>query len=296
MIEVREARLEDEAGILELFSRAFSRSIPVEHFRWKRARSFVAVDGARVVAHYGLSPRRYRVRGRDVDAVLGVDAATDPDYRRRGLLTQLGARVRDDARTRGVAFELGIPSAMYGSRYEALGWEPLFPLRVLIRPLLLPPLPFASKAAYLREADATLDQLWVAHADDFEVSLVRDRFWVVQRYLESPVLKYRVLSVDDAWVVVRNDGDIGYVVDELGSDAALRVAISAAVEDLRAKGARKAQVLIAPGTRRARLYQRLGFLYPRDRLVVSWRPYDPASVLPRAASAFLVRAGDFDFG
>jgi hypothetical protein len=200
-------------------------------------------------------------------------------------------------RARGVAFELGIPTSTWGSRVEVLGWEPLFPLRALIRPLWLPPLPLALKADYVREAGERFDRLWEARQHAVTIGQVRDRAWIEERYLSSPVLEYRVLANDEAWVVVRSEVEVGYLVDELGPPAALRNVIAAAVEDLRGRGAKRAQVLAAPGSPRAQLYRRMGFLYPRDRLLASWRPY--ASDLAREdftePRKMVVSGGDFDF-
>lgn len=293
-IDVREAGPGDEQGILELHRRAFGRAISVEHWRWKRELSFVAADGSRIVAHYGASPRRFWIDGREVIAAAGADAMTDPEYRRRGLFFQVTSLAQETMRARGVAFELGIPTSTWGSRVEALGWETLFPMQTLIRPLLLPPLPRALRAVPVLVADERFDELWSIHRDEFVASQIRDRAWVSWRYLASPDLKYRVLSTGEAWVALRIDGDIGYIVDELGSPAALRIAVSAAVEAMRGRGVRKAQVFVAQGSPRAHFYQRLGFLYPRDRLFASWRPYAAIASMddPRRT---LIRGGDFDF-
>lgn len=297
MIEVREARRADEPGILELHRRAFNRSISAEHWRWKQEMSFVGADGSKIVAHYGASPRRFWIDGREVAAAAGADAMTDPQYRRRGLFFLVAGLAQQTMRERGIAFELGIPTSTWGSRVEALGWETLFPMQTLIRPLVLPSLPRPLRAVPITVADERFDELWALHRDDAAISQIRDRAWVAWRYLASPDLKYRVYSTGEAWVALRIDGDIGYLVDELGSPRALRVAVLAAVEVLRGKGVKKAQVFVAEGSARARFYQKLGFLYPRDRLFASWRPYDPqwSRAFVGDPRHTLIRGGDFDF-
>jgi hypothetical protein len=155
-------------------------------------------------------------------AMVSVDALTAPEFRRRGLLTRGASSAFADWKAQGVAFTLGLPNDQWGSRVEALGWQRLFPLQWLIRPLR--PEVFAARRLgipWLRRAtaigavwkrlfetpvrrhpqieleeiaraDDRFDELWERCRKEASFSAVRDSAWVQWRFLSSPARKYFV--------------------------------------------------------------------------------------------------------
>jgi hypothetical protein len=172
---------------------------------------------------------------------VSVDTMTDPDFRRRGLLTEVGEWTYAAWRDAGVPFVLGLPNQQWGSRTGALGWELLFPLHWLIRPLRPEAvlarrlrLPALSRLAAVGalwnsfwdrtlQPDATvqirrvdragpeIDRLWRACLADAQLSVVRDSAWVNWRYLTAPSLNYHILLAERAGQPV---GYLAYRLEE----------------------------------------------------------------------------------
>jgi hypothetical protein len=166
--------------------------------------------------------------------MVSVDTMTAPEFQRRGLLGSVGRHVYDAWRAAGVPFVIGLPNERWGSRAGALGWQPLFSLQWLVRPLR----PEAILARRLKQpalgrltaigalwngiwriytrgdptvrvravdrAGPEFDQLWLRCRTELPVSVVRDSAWVNWRYLDAPAFAYRVLLAE------RDGRPVGY--------------------------------------------------------------------------------------
>jgi hypothetical protein len=232
---IRAYRAGDERALVALFERVFGRPITESHWRWKLKQPhspvenvWLAVSGEAPIFHYAGIPTRYRLPTGDATAMVSVDTMTAPEFQRRGLLSIVGREVYDTWREAGVPFVIGLPNERWGSRAGALGWEQLFPLQWLARPLRpqailarrlkLPVLGRlgvvgAAWNAFWRactrpdptvcvrqveRAGPEFDQLWQRLRADAPVSVVRDSAWVNWRYLDAPALAYRVLLAERA--------------------------------------------------------------------------------------------------
>jgi hypothetical protein len=257
---IRPSRPGDEPRLTELFQRAFGRPVDEAHWRWKLEQlpspvpnDWLALDGQRAIFHSGGIPLRYQLPDGEGLGMVSVDTMTDPDYRRRGLLTQVAGRMYATWREAGVRLVIGLINDQWRSRAPALGWQPLFPLRWVIRPLrptallsrrLGRPVParlgaldaawnwawdrrLASRPSVkLRHVDAAgpwLDGLWWRCAPGAGASIVRDSGWVNWRYLQSPTLKYRVV------VAQRAGQPVGYAAYRVEQAAGRRLGYLAEV-------------------------------------------------------------------
>ncbi len=228
-VTIRPYRAPEEKELVTLFSRVFASTISEEHWRWKlKYRSspvdnvWLAVADEKPVFQYAGIPTRFWLSQTPAITMVSVDTMTAPEFRRRGLLTQVAGRVYEVWRENGIAFIIGLPNQQWGSRAAALGWQPLFPLQWLVRPirpeailarrLSLPLLNKATLAASwwnhmlkgrarrhpqvqterVRHADEEFDRIWDHCKADWMFSTVRDREWVEWRFFSSPSRAYEV--------------------------------------------------------------------------------------------------------
>jgi hypothetical protein len=250
-ISVRPYRSGDESGLVHLFEQAFGRGIHEDHWRWKLASQPTPVDNVwlaecdqRPVFQYAGIPQRFSLAQEPAIAMISVDTMTAPDFRRRGLLTQVAGRAYQAWREAGVAFVFGLPNQQWGSRAAALGWQPLFPLQWLVLPLQpqalaarrlgLPwlrgmasiatlwkrwatagvrPDPRICTAAVNRAED-DFDRIWHECRSGWTFSTLRDRRWVEWRFLASPVRRYEICTAR------RADRPCGYAAYTLLPSAA----------------------------------------------------------------------------
>lgn len=227
--QIRPWRPGDEVGLTALFQRAFGKTITTEHWRWKlRPRPppfdtvWVACSEGQPVFQYAGMPVRFKLEDEVVPAVVSVDTMTAPEYRRRGLLTRVAQEAYEAWRNAGASFVIGLPNENWGSRARALGWQPLFPLQWLVRPLRpevilrwrlgwegLARLRFLGRlwgAAFDRtlrssrnvgvepalEAGCEFDEIWESARCNAHFCTVRDRGWIDWRYFACPSRTYNV--------------------------------------------------------------------------------------------------------
>jgi hypothetical protein len=315
---LRPAREDDVDGLTALHRRVFGREISRAYWRWKLGgrrgpahNVWVAESEDRLVFQYAGIPTRVLHAGAERWAMVSVDTMTDPDYRRRGLLTKV-AEVFAHWGDAGVAFVMGLPNEQWGSRIGALGVVPIAELRWWVRwldPVALltgrasrPRLegsrerPFAGGIDVRPIGDPSpFDDLWRRLGED---GVVRDAAWVRWRYLES-VPAWTVLG---AWRSGELLGGIAFRLDSSGrrpsgiigeaaatSFPALRCLLAQGCRQLRGAGASRVALLAQPGTPLEEAALAAGFL-PRSS---AFRVHaaDLGGGLPRAA---LFQGGDFD--
>lgn len=245
-ITIRPYRADDERDVVGLFQQAFGHPITAEHWQWKLKRQPSAVDNVwlataadKPIFHYAGIPTRFSLAQTPVTMMVSVDTMTAPEFRRRGLLTEVAERVYSAWRAAGIAFVIGLPNEQWGSRAAALGWQPLFPLQWLVRPLrpeailarrlnisLLKQATFPAalwnrflKGRVRRDpqlhtervhhAVEAFDQIWESCKSDWMFSTVRDRDWVNWRFFSAPSRAYEL-------TLARRAGKpVGYAVHSL---------------------------------------------------------------------------------
>jgi GNAT acetyltransferase-like protein len=310
------------------------------------ATTFIASAGRECIAHYGGSARRVSVEGVFRWAMLGVDGMTDPSRRRRGWFSRVSRAAAAAWRSAGVAFEIGVPSPHYEAHAPALGWEPIATLESWMIPIATLSLagrqlgraferspapalcsafdralsrvrrfalsPRAIEIAPVSQAGSELDAVWARVQREHEISTIRDRTWIDERFLRAPPERdFRVLVARDragplGWIAFRLGDDgagapTGYFSDMAvpRSDRTARHAlIEAMIGELALAGALKAHALVLRGSPAARTLRAHGFLLPRGTLTAQVRRFDRSIPLESFTDPerFALSPADFDFG
>ncbi|MGI8589145.1 MAG: GNAT family N-acetyltransferase, partial [Chloroflexia bacterium] len=141
-VEIRPYRPGDEAALVALFAEVFGKPCSLEWWRWKLKGQpspvenvWVATAGERVVGQYAGIPVRVRAGGAVCPAMVSVDTMTSPDFRRRGILSRLGAAVYEAWATAGVVAVIGLPNEQWGSGRGGGGWGGVWDLSWVVFPL-----------------------------------------------------------------------------------------------------------------------------------------------------------------
>lgn len=310
----------DLDGLIALHRRVFGRTISPAQWRWKLASQpgpvanvWVAEADGRLVFQYAGIPARVRHQAADRWAMIDVDTMTDPDYRRRGLLTQGGARTYRSWKEAGIAFTFGLPNEQWGSRTKALGWVRLGELRWWVRWLDPVRLMAARAGVYwpgrrggpseetengLRFAavqdPSPIDDLWSRLCEE---GVIRNTAWFRWRYLEA-VPPWTVLA---AWESRELLGCVAFHLDERDRRSGLigevlapsfevsRLLLGQSCRALRRMGASRAALLVQSRSDLEEAALSAGFL-PR-RWSFSIEAVDLGGGLPWTAQ---FQGGDFD--
>ena len=303
-VRIRLATPEDEPNLTGLFHRVFGREVTAQQWRWKLdtagrfPTSWVAETRAGIVGHYGGTPRPVACNGLRGWAMVAVHAMVHPDFRRRGILTELVGAAHQAWRAEGIVFVMALLNEQWGSLRQSLGWRlggtlawkvrVLDPGAVLARRLKLPLAGVLSPLSRIwfrkglralsREPELQTgimenpsDELkpFFANYRESEVnSVIRDGSWVRHRYLDAPHRDYRF------WGVLRESSPLGYAVTRLdrqpgrvlaiiaelvaGPDAGERL-LAETLAAVRGQGADLSACLAMPGTALDRLLEKAGF-------------------------------------
>jgi len=318
---VRAPRPGDEAALTALFERVFGRSISGAHWRWKLRRPscpaenvWLAVEDDRIVFQYAGMPVRVKVDDRVLSAVVSVDTMVAPENQRQRLVTRIAPWVYETWREAGVAFVYGTPNDRWGSMLKKLGFETLFPLEWLVRPLRpeailarrlhvpairhLTPLGKVTRAFWnrglvrddsvaVREmtcAGPEFDRLWERVALRFRFCAVRDSDYVSWRFFEPPLFPFRVFLAErngepagsTAFRVANGtDGFLAEIFTAPGDRAVASALLLRVLQEIEAANVEKLYALAAPGQFLHTFLRSAGFLPGRGRWNVVLSPFDP---------------------
>ena len=202
--------------------RVAAHARPDEFFRWKHERnphgpSYIVLAEAegRLASMRAYMPWPLQVNGGEkLDAVQGVDIATDPAFRGRGLSSQMLQEAIEHLRDTK-CFAFGLPNPMSTSQGVRMGWQPVGRLRVWVRvrrplrvlnrarslksqgrSLAVPSVEAPPAAEFLADGDGLLDLLAAARTSGARFATDGDVAYLRWRY--EPLLgDYRAVAEHD---------------------------------------------------------------------------------------------------
>lgn len=213
----RRSRPEDKAAVISLLRAShegWHGEQNANFWRWKfernphgQARIYVSDDGARIAGCYVLNPVLLRVGEATIRSAQAVDAAVSPDYRGRGVFTDLVQTAVKDAAEAGIRLIFTFPNqGSFGGQLR-VGFKPHMVLPKAHRPLLWPLKRRRVAGLTLGEVNSFDSRFDVFNrGSDQEVSVQRDPEYLQWRYCQHPTQTYETLTCE-------RDGEIyGYCV------------------------------------------------------------------------------------
>jgi GNAT superfamily N-acetyltransferase len=177
------------------------------------ARIWVGDEGGEITGCYILNPVTLQVGGATIRGAQAVDAAVNPDYRGRGVFTDLARAALTEATDEGIRLVFAFPSEGAFGGQVRVGFKPQFVVPKAYRPLLWPPIPRRFDGLALNEVNK-FDLRFDAFAKcgrDREVSVRRDAAYLQWRYYAHPTQTYETITCE-------RDGELyGYCVLEVNA-------------------------------------------------------------------------------
>ena len=234
----------------------------------------IAEEDGRTAGSVAMSFLRMSIGGEQLEVGMPVRLATDPDFRGRGIFSELESVNEERARELGVRLLLIVPNAASAPiLVDSLGWRKLPGVRVWARALPRRRRPTSVRVD--RFDDAVADR--AAHGSGDRV--LRDGAWLNWRFADSP-LPYTLLA-GGGYAVVGRRGRFGMVAAVEGNLLSDAVAVGDGPA-----------VVAAPPPWLHRRYLGAGFAPTHRTLTVLGKALDPALALPARPHFEL---GDLDF-
>ncbi|HUK43874.1 MAG TPA: GNAT family N-acetyltransferase [Gaiellaceae bacterium] len=265
--------------VADLMGRVWGERPTEEELGWfyernpvRPASVLIAEDGGRTAGSVAISFQRMSIGGEQMEVGMPVRLATDPDFRGRGVFSELEEANEERVRELGIRLLLVVPNAASEPILAGrLGWKKLPPVRVWARPF----------PRRLRPTAATVDRFDDAVGDHHARGdrVLRNGAWLNWRFADSPAC-YTLLA-GGGYAVVGKHGRFATVA-ALDGDL---LADAAAVADGPA-------LLAAPPPGQRGRYLRAGYLPTHRTFTVLGKRLDPAVALPARPHFEL---GDLDF-
>lgn len=315
------------AALSALFRLVYNRERSPAHYRWKflaplppfqGPRMWVAVDGPTLIACAGMLTYPFWCEGRLHLGVTTCEYHTHPDYRRRGLVSDLQQKLFDDLLQQDAIYAMALPNQNLAPLLEKTGYQTQFHVRWHTRPTAWwrrmkwgrgPRRRVRPLHADTPDLDAQCDALWARLRDHVGAGMVLTGAWIRYRYLACPTHTYDVLLAED------DHGPSGLLVTGV-KNIGKRQETVIATYHVRDDDPETLAALLAEATRRAARARRstLRAIVSQDPgRVAAWRalgfretPHGyPLAVCPlavpevpapmRDAARYRVHLGDHDF-
>jgi GNAT superfamily N-acetyltransferase len=265
--------------VARLMSRVWGEQPSEDELAWflelnpvRPASVLIGEEDGRTAGSVAMSFVRMWIGGEELEVGMPVRLATDPDFRGRGVFSELEAANEERARDLGIRLLLIVPNAASASILAGrLGWRRLSPVRVWARPLLRRRRPTSV------EVDRFDESLRARSSGGDRV--LRDGAWLNWRFADSPT-SYTLLAGGGYAAVGRHGrfGTLAAVEGDLLSDAAA-VAVGPAL-------------VAAPPPWQHGRYLRAGYVPTHRSFTVLGKALDPGLTLPAQPHFEL---GDLDF-
>jgi GNAT superfamily N-acetyltransferase len=299
--KVRDGDERDLENILSLRKVVFGEmeedKLDPSYWKWQfmkgpdgKALIYVAEDEGRVIGHFADVPRRFFAHGSVVLGTLSIDLMVHPDYRRKGIFSELGRLAIERVKRRDGLFMMAYPirkETIQG--FKKIGWEVVTELPVIVCPIRFQGivrryLPFPLISHFLggtarlfyfilfwnkgrrraegieieevKEFDDQFDSFWTKALSLYPILGVRDRSYLTWRYLQHPTRTYIIFRA-------KKNGEMkGYII--LRKVDLLRFK-SAVIVDLIASDSETLSALVMKGIDQSRKEKvdLLGYMVPK---------------------------------
>jgi len=312
----------DRDGLISLLQMVFDgwHADPLAHWKWLyennpqgKSSIAIAVEDGGIVASYSACPVLMHWGRQPTIVGLGIDAATHPGFRRRGLFEQVATTAIADADKRGFGFILAYTpwgGASAVGQMEKLGFKRAFMVKRLVKVLNWPramasrlnlmghPPTVAEIVARIHATvtaeskhemavarGLTIERSGTTSGSKQEIRVEKSQSYVRWRYSEHPDTQYQIFSgvspsKSPAYIVLtlRTDKSVtvGQILDVFGDDQSWSFLLRRLEKTLSASGVVLLEAYVSQGHRAAAMMAAHGY---RDR------PYAVAGIIRPTSNA-----------
>ena len=269
-VEFRLATPDDDQGIRTLLARSYNDNVKANapYTRWQywtnpfgATVAVVGVARDQVVAHWAAVRVPLRIGSAAMPGAKGVDIATDPDWRGRGLFGRTATHLMAACSDTGLAAVLSHPNPHSAHGVERAGGMPPGLVAAYVRPLdddwvaqrfrlpgaaastlgsRLRRLPTGDPAQIVPHVPSDLDRLWAESEPSVSHGVIRDAAWWQWRYVDRPSAPYTFVvtrrrgaltGAAALTIADRFGGQFGLVLEFLATDEQAAAGLTAGLSE-----------------------------------------------------------------
>ena len=322
-IVLRPAVSEDVPALSALFLAVYKRERSPEHYRWKYflpqtlypgPRLWIAMDGDRIIGCAGMMTYPFWLDGAEKLGVSTCEYHVLPEYRRRGIQSQLEGALFEALRPHEPLFALCLPNQNLTPLVRKIGYESLYQLgwmrqRVPRIALWFRRPPSGRRVRIVETPGSECDALWSRLKSRVNCCMALTSAGLRARYALCPSSEYTYLVAEDAegpiglMVLGRkklgkiHEAVIGYYLAASADDLTLASLVDGAVRAAKAAGLPYVRALVPEAKQHVDRWKAFGFRQEVGHYIlhvcpVNGRPFPDAM---RSPDTFTVHLGDQDF-
>lgn len=210
-MEIRNYQKGDEHEILALFQLSFGKPLSMEYWKWRFLENpnadtnliSLMYDNNQLVGHYAVSPINLLMNNEVVKTALSMTTMTHPQYGGKGIFTQLAADVYSKMKNTQYQMVWGFPNnnSHYGF-IQKLSWKD-----IAIQGILSYQNPIESNpqnVQYQCHVTFTKEMIEMLNKESTaKIRIQKNEAFLNWRYLQNPTAIYKIISVEDNWVVYK---------------------------------------------------------------------------------------------
>ncbi|MDR7857538.1 GNAT family N-acetyltransferase [Tissierella sp.] len=215
MLNFRKYVKGDEESILHLFERSFDRKMSYDYWKWRYMDNPNIYENLinlaledNIVGHYAVSPVPLFINAIKYNSALSMTTMIDPEYRGRGLFTNLAKDLINCTQELDLIF--GVPNENSVKGFvEKLDFKLIKEIPMLESKSLSREYYFNSCCVYIEKFDERFNDLFTRCIDKYKIITTRKSEHLNWRFIDNPVNEYKTLAyIDDnkvlGYVVIKN--------------------------------------------------------------------------------------------
>ncbi|RLA91553.1 MAG: hypothetical protein DRG20_01020 [Deltaproteobacteria bacterium] len=307
----------DEKGILSLFEKVFGYKRSMAFWKWKYQENplgiyaYVALRDKMIVSHCAGIPVKFKLKDKIITAFQLVDFMNHPKYRggfgRSNTFVVMANRFY--AQYCGpdkISFVYGFPGERHRRLGEIMfGYRPVYPVYSLKFEQKSLPSSFLTDFRYSviesKEIPQEVDQLWEKIKDDFSLSVIRNKSYLIHRYKNHPEVEYRFFALRKrikkdlvGWVVTRLIDKTIYIMD-LGVELSHLSSLKKLFKLFLKKDINNIIAWLPENSPYALFFENeVGFIGKKEEFFLECIPYEDDLTMEEIRKGFFYTLGDYD--
>ncbi len=193
----------EHENLMSLYETLFPGYMTDDLWQWKSIKNpfgtyytFLLKDHEKIIAAYSVAPKRFYIKGLEIDCIQSLDTMTDPKYQGRGSSTYLANLIYEYSKLNEKLFVYGFPNKASQYLFEVkLQWNLFGKMSLFIKDIVKTKRYFKGHNLYsikeISKFDETINNICETSKKNYLITLKRDKQYLNWRFVENPTTNYK---------------------------------------------------------------------------------------------------------